>query len=56
MKRGAASRTSASCVYRVCAAAVRDHVLACPRILDRVRGVFTLGFAGFGTRLAVESR
>ncbi len=42
--------------YGLAASAVRDHVLARPRILDRVRKAFALTFAGLGVRLAAESR
>ena len=43
-------------VYGVCAAALRDRVLARPRLVDRIRKGFAASFAVLGARLAVESR
>ena len=43
-------------VYGVCAAAVRDHVLARPRVLDVLRKAFAATFVALGARLAVQSR
>jgi threonine/homoserine/homoserine lactone efflux protein len=43
-------------VYGVCAAAVRDHVLGRPRVLDVMRKVFAGTFVALGARLAVQSR
>lgn len=43
-------------VYGVCAAAVRDHVLTRPRVLDVMRKVFAGTFVALGARLAVQSR
>lgn len=43
-------------MYGVCAAAVRDRVLARPRLLDRIRKVFAASFVVLSGRLAVESR
>ena len=43
-------------VYGVCAAAVRDHVLARPRVLDVLRKAFAGTFVALGARLAVQSR
>ncbi len=42
--------------YGVFAAAVRDHVLRRPRVLDAVRKVFAATFAALAGRLALESR
>ena len=42
--------------YGVFAAAVRDHVLRRPRVLDAVRKVFAATFAALAGRLAFESR
>ncbi|WP_205474988.1 LysE family translocator [Nocardioides sp. SYSU D00038] len=42
--------------YGACAAAVRDRVLARPRLVDRLRKGFAASFALLGGRLAVESR
>jgi threonine/homoserine/homoserine lactone efflux protein len=42
--------------YGVGAAAVRDHVLRRPRVLDWMRRVFASTFAALGARLAFESR
>ncbi|MFJ3931132.1 hypothetical protein ACRAR1_21855 [Streptomyces sanyensis] len=39
--------------YGLCAAAVRDRVLARPRVLTGVRGVIAACFVGLGARLAV---
>ena len=43
-------------VYGICAAAVRDHVLTRPRIVDAMRRVFAATFVALGARLAVQSR
>ena len=43
-------------VYGVFAAAVRDHVLRRPRVLDVMRKVFAATFAALAGRLALESR
>lgn len=43
-------------MYGVFAAAVRDKVLARPRLVDRVRKVFAASFVALSARLAVESR
>ncbi len=43
-------------VYGVCAAAVRDHVLNRPRVLDSIRKTFAVTFAALAARLAVEPR
>ena len=42
--------------YGVFAAAVRDHVLRRPRVLDATRKVFAATFAALAGRLALESR
>jgi len=42
--------------YGVCAAAVREHVLARPRVLDLMRKVFAATFVALGARLAVQTR
>ncbi|WP_193610860.1 LysE family translocator [Nocardioides lijunqiniae] len=42
--------------YGVCAAAVRDRVLARPRLVDRIRKAFAASFVVLSGRLAVESR
>ena len=42
--------------YGVCAAAVRDKVLARPRLVDRIRKAFAGSFVVLSGRLAVESR
>ena len=42
--------------YGVFAAAVRDHVLRRPRVLDATRKVFAATFAVLAGRLAIESR
>ena len=42
--------------YGVFAAAVRDHVLRRPRVLDATRKVFAATFALLAGRLALESR
>jgi threonine/homoserine/homoserine lactone efflux protein len=42
--------------YGVCAAAVRDKVLARPRLVDRIRKAFAASFVVLSGRLAVESR
>ncbi|WP_134764953.1 LysE family translocator [Nocardioides sp. 1609] len=42
--------------YGIGAAAVRDRVLARPRLVNRVRKAFAATFAVLGARLAVESR
>lgn len=42
--------------YALAAAAIRDQVLRRPQIVDRIRKVFAISFAGLGARLAVESR
>lgn len=42
--------------YGVFAAAVRDHVLRRPRVLDGVRKVFAVTFAALAGRLALEAR
>jgi threonine/homoserine/homoserine lactone efflux protein len=42
--------------YGVFAAAVRDHVLRRPRVLDAIRKVFAATFAALAGRLAFESR
>lgn len=42
--------------YGAAAAAVRDHVLMRPRVLDWMRRVCAATFAGLGLRLAFESR
>jgi threonine/homoserine/homoserine lactone efflux protein len=42
--------------YGVCAAAVRDKVLARPRLVDRIRKAFAATFVLLSGRLAVESR
>ncbi|QCW49961.1 LysE family translocator [Nocardioides dongxiaopingii] len=42
--------------YGIGAAAVRDRVLARPRLVNRVRKVFAATFAALGARLALESR
>ena len=42
--------------YGVFAAAVRDHVLRRPRVLDATRKVFAMTFAVLAGRLAIESR
>jgi len=42
--------------YGVCAAAVRDKVLARPRLVDRIRKTFAACFVVLSARLAVESR
>ena len=38
------------------AAALREQVLGRPRVVDRLRKVFAVSFAGLAARLAVESR
>jgi threonine/homoserine/homoserine lactone efflux protein len=43
-------------LYGACAALLRDKVLARPVIVDRIRKVFAVSFAGLGVRLAFESR
>ncbi|MCX5206566.1 LysE family translocator [Streptomyces sp. NBC_00237] len=40
-------------VYGVCAAAVRDRVLARPRVMTVIRRVFAVSFVGLSARLAV---
>jgi threonine/homoserine/homoserine lactone efflux protein len=40
-------------VYGVCAAAVRDRVLARPRVMTGIRRVFAVSFVGLSARLAV---
>lgn len=42
--------------YGLFAAAVRDQVLGRPRVLNGIRKVFAVTFAGLGLRLATESR
>jgi threonine/homoserine/homoserine lactone efflux protein len=42
--------------YGVCAAALRDRFLSRPRLVGRVRKVFTASFLGLGARLCLESR
>lgn len=42
--------------YGVCAAAVRDRVLAQPRVLDVLRRVFAATFVALSVRLALQSR
>ena len=42
--------------YGVGAAAVRDHVLSRPRLVDRLRKAFAATFAALGARLAFETR
>ncbi len=42
--------------YGVFAAAVRDRVLARPRLVSRIRKAFAATFAALGARLAFESR
>ncbi|MGP9023161.1 LysE family translocator [Streptomyces sp. BR1] len=39
--------------YGMCAASVRDHVLARPKVMTGLRRVFAVGFLGLGARLAV---
>ncbi|MBD0742438.1 LysE family translocator [Streptomyces sp. CBMA152] len=39
--------------YGLCAASVRDHVLARPKVMTGLRRVFAVGFLGLGARLAV---
>jgi threonine/homoserine/homoserine lactone efflux protein len=43
-------------VYGVTAAAVRRHVIDRPRIVQRVRRVFSASFVGLGVKLATERR
>ncbi len=43
-------------LYGIGAAAVRDHVLRRPRVLDAVRKIFAATFAALAGRLALESR
>ncbi len=43
-------------VYGVFAALLRDNVLARPRVVDRIRKVFAVSFAGLAGRLAFETR
>lgn len=43
-------------VYGACAAALRDRVLARPRLVDRIRKAFAVSFVALSARLAVESR
>lgn len=43
-------------VYGVGAAAVRDHVLRRPRVLDVLRKTFAATFVALGARLAVQTR
>jgi threonine/homoserine/homoserine lactone efflux protein len=42
--------------YALAAAAVRDQVLARPRVLQRIRRAFAASFVALGGRLALESR
>lgn len=42
--------------YGAAAAAVREHVLMRPRVLDTIRKAFAASFAGLAGRLALESR
>jgi threonine/homoserine/homoserine lactone efflux protein len=42
--------------YGIFAAAVRDHVLRRPRVLDAIRKVFAVTFAALAGRLALETR
>jgi threonine/homoserine/homoserine lactone efflux protein len=42
--------------YGLAAAALREQVLGRPRVVERLRKVFAVSFAGLGARLAVESR
>lgn len=43
-------------LYGACAAAVRDQVLARPKVVDRMRKAFAASFAVLAGRLAFESR
>lgn len=43
-------------VYALAAAGIREQVLRRPQIVDRIRKVFAISFAGLGARLAAESR
>ncbi len=43
-------------LYGICAAQLRDRVLARPVVLDRIRKAFAISFAGLGARLALEPR
>jgi threonine/homoserine/homoserine lactone efflux protein len=43
-------------IYGVSAAAVRRHVIARPRIIQRIRRVFAASFVGLGIKLATTSR
>jgi threonine/homoserine/homoserine lactone efflux protein len=42
--------------YGVCAASVRKHVVARPRIMNWMRGVFSGAFVALGARLALGGR
>ena len=42
--------------YGACAALLRDKVLARPEVVDRIRRIFAVSFAGLAGRLAFESR
>jgi threonine/homoserine/homoserine lactone efflux protein len=42
--------------YGVAAAALRDHVLSRPRLVERIRKAFAATFVALSARLAVESR
>ena len=43
-------------LYGVCAAQLRERVLARPAVVDRIRKAFAISFAGLGARLAFEHR
>ncbi len=42
--------------YGVCAGLLRDRVLARPRLVERIQGLFAAAFAALGLRLAFETR
>lgn len=42
--------------YGVCAGVLRERVLARPRLVERIQGLFAAAFAALGLRLAFESR
>ena len=43
-------------IYGVSAAGVRRHVIARPKIIQRIRRVFAASFVGLGIKLATTSR